>query len=139
MTKRVLTVFYQLIAMGYHFIIYRHSVWIDVTDMMKTQLRSSAPITTESGTSSSASLANLEKIGIRLLCGPPGKPHIFKATGTSVSLQRSKPEYQGFHPIQYYFVHCQLQWRIQGGCSGCSSTPLRLRNSINLICLSQYL
>ena len=25
------------------------------------------------------------------------------------------------------------QWRIQGGCSGCSSTPLRLRNSINLI------
>ena len=23
------------------------------------------------------------------------------------------------------------QWRIQGGCSGCSSTPLRLRNAIN--------
>ena len=26
-----------------------------------------------------------------------------------------------------------IQWRIQGGCSGCSSTPLRLRNAINLI------
>ena len=78
----------------------------DVIDMMKTQLRSSAP--TESGNGSSASLANLEKIGIHLLCGPPGKPHVFKATGTSVSLQWSKPEYRGFHPIQYYLVHCQL-------------------------------
>jgi hypothetical protein len=32
--------------------------------------------------------------------------------------------------IIFYGIHnysLSLQWRIQGGCSGCSSTPLRLR------------
>ena len=53
-----------------------------VIDAMKTQLRSSPP--TVSGTSCSTGLADLEKIGIRTLCGPPSiyKPFAHEITNT---------------------------------------------------------
>ena len=76
--------------------------------MMKTRLISIPRRV--SGKGSNAGLADLEKIGIHLLCGPPGKPHV-NVTNTSVCLQWSKPEYQlneNFYPIQSYLVYAPL-------------------------------
>ena len=78
----------------------------DVVDVIKSQLRSRVPTRTLRGYS--VHLADLEKIGIRLLCGPPGKPRASEITDTSVCLRWSKPEYEGCYPIQYYVVHCRF-------------------------------
>lgn len=76
----------------------------NIIDDMKTQLRSSAQ---EHSTTSVANLADLDKIGIQLLCAPPGKPNVFKTTDSSIHLQWTEPEYHGFYPIKYYLVHCK--------------------------------
>ena len=48
---------------------------------------------------------SLERSGIHIKCGPPGKPFAAQVTCASVNLQWTQPEYQGFHPILYYCVH----------------------------------
>ena len=55
----------------------------------------------------STGFADLESSGIYILCGPPGKPCATNVTCSSISLKWTKPEYQGFHPIQHYSVHYQ--------------------------------
>ena len=61
--------------------------------------------------------AELEAANIHILCGPPGKPYAINVTSNSIRIQWSKPEYQGFHPIQYYSVLYQpfrgppIKWR----------------------------
>ena len=64
-------------------------------------------ISTPTQSSIGASFANLEAEGIHILSGPPGKPKAINdlITGNSITLEWTEPEYQGIHPIQYYYVH----------------------------------
>ena len=57
--------------------------------------------------SANSHLKSLEASGIHIMCGPPGKPFATNLTPKSVSLQWTRPEYQGFHPVQCYLVHYQ--------------------------------
>ena len=64
--------------------------------------------------------AALEKEGISILCGPPGKPYEDAVTSNNINvlLKWSKPEYQGSQSIQYYLVHYKslndpsAKWRV---------------------------
>ena len=49
-------------------------------------------------------LSKLEVEGICILCGPPGKPVPTSITNDSISLQWTKPEYQGYHSCSYYCI-----------------------------------
>ena len=53
-------------------------------------------------------LSNIEAVNgysIHILCGPPGKPFATNVTSDSISLQWTKPEYQGSHSIARYLIH----------------------------------
>ena len=63
---------------------------------------------TESTSKISTNFISLEDEGIYVLCGPPGKPYSSKVTHTSISIYWKKPEYQGFHPLRYYYVYYRL-------------------------------
>ena len=95
----------------------------DVISTIKSQ-QLSLGIPSVSIAGSSAHLAELQKIGICLLCGPPGKPDAFEISDTGVCLRWSQPKYEGFYPILYYIVHCRFvdkpgatkqdTWRTEG-------------------------
>ena len=50
------------------------------------------------------SFADLESSGIHVLCGPPGKPYATTIALDSVTFQWTKPEFEGFYPLQHYFI-----------------------------------
>ena len=68
----------------------------------------------ESGTVTS--LSNLEAMGIHILCGAPGRPYATTVTDDSVTIQWTKPEYQGLHGLTHYHVYyreCQeTKWEM---------------------------
>ena len=60
----------------------------------------------------------LESSGIHILCGPPGKPCTTTIAIDCVAFQWTKPEFEGFYPLQYYFIlyrsvmYPPTRWRI---------------------------
>ena len=61
---------------------------------------------------------DLEDSGIHILCGPPGKPFATDVTANNITIHWTKPEYDGFHPIECYRIHYRLvtessnRWKI---------------------------
>ena len=89
------------------------SVPISTIDMLKPQLRSHSD-----GWIDKKVLTNLESTGIMVLCGPPGKPHASSVTVDRVTIQWTRPEFEGSCPLRYYSVLYQstkdptISWRI---------------------------
>lgn len=69
------------------------------------QLKCSVPVDVLDKIKKQGTVADLEAADIHMLCGPPGKPYAINVTSNSIHLKWSKPEYEGYHPIQYYYVH----------------------------------
>lgn len=55
------------------------------------------------GDSLKSRFTKLETEGIRILCGPPGKPHV-NLTSDNINLQWTKPKCRGLHVIQCYKI-----------------------------------